>query len=196
MKIYFLIKDQEKIIWSINLRNSLGEQYLDSVFSLGENFDFPLTLEFEMVNDSLQKSFEYIVLDTVSKFIARVNNNGPWVSTISNTLGSTNTINQNEYDSELVPQLFVLYQNYPNPFNGQTRITFDLLEDAIVTLYVTDATGRVKDKILEEEFFNSGIYNYLWEGENLSSGIYFITLQAEVNNIQPVVFSRKMIYLK
>ena len=68
-----------------------------------------------MVNDSLQKSFEYIVLDTVSKFIARVNNNGPWVSTISNTLGSTNTINQNEYDSELVPQLFVLYQNYPNP---------------------------------------------------------------------------------
>ena len=41
-----------------------------------------------------------------------------------------------------------------------------------------------------------GIYNYLWEGENLSSGIYFITLQAEVNNIQPVVFSRKMIYLK
>ena len=149
-----------------------------------------------MVNDSLQKSFEYIVLDTVSKFIARVNNNGPWVSTISNTLGSTNTINQNEYDSELVPQLFVLYQNYPNPFNGQTRITFDLLENAIVTLYVTDATGRVKDKILEEEFFNSGIYNYLWEGENLSSGIYFITLQAEVNNIQPVVFSRKMIYLK
>ena len=149
-----------------------------------------------MVNDSLQKSFEYIVLDTVSKFIARVNNNGPWVSTISNTLGSTNTINQNEYDSELVPQLFVLYQNYPNPFNGQTRITFDLLEDAIVTLYVTDATGRVKDKILEEEFFNSGIYNYLWEGENLSSGIYFITLHAEVKNIQPVVFSRKMIYLK
>ena len=149
-----------------------------------------------MVNDSLQKSFEYIVLDTVSKFIARANNNGPWVSTVSNTLGSTNTINQNEYDSELVPQLFVLYQNYPNPFNGQTRITFDLLEDAIVTLYVTDATGRVKDKILEEEFFNSGIYNYLWEGENLSSGIYFITLQAEVNNIQPVVFSRKMIYLK
>ena len=149
-----------------------------------------------MVNDSLQKSFEYIVLDTVSKFIARVNNNGPWVSTISNTLGSTNTINQNDYDSKLVPQLFVLYQNYPNPFNGQTRITFDLLEDAIVTLYVTDATGRVKDKILEEEFFNSGIYNYLWEGENLSSGIYFITLHAEVNNIQPVVFSRKMIYLK
>ena len=192
----YLIRDQEKIIWSIDLRNSFEEQYLDSVFSLGENFDFPLTLEFEMVNDSLQKSFEYIVLDTVSKFIARVNNNGPWVSTISNTLGSTNTINQNEYDSELVPQLFVLYQNYPNPFNGQTRITFDLLEDAMVTLYVTDATGRVKDKILEEEFFNSGIYNYLWEGENLSSGIYFITLQAEVNNIQPVVFSRKMIYLK
>jgi len=192
----YFITAQDKIIWDIDLKNNFGKEYLDSVFNLEKNFHFPLIIKFKSVNDSLQNFYEYIVIDTLSKSIARLNDNGEWVSNISNTLGITNTINQNEYDSELVPQLFVLYQNYPNPFNGQTRITFDLLEDAIVTLYVTDATGRVKDKILEEEFFNSGIYNYLWEGENLSSGIYFITLQAEVNNIQPVVFSRKMIYLK
>ena len=57
-------------------------------------------------------------------------------------------------------------------------------------------TNSLVENINSKRFFNSGIYNYLWEGENLSSGIYFITLQAEVNNIQPVVFSRKMIYLK
>ena len=192
----YFITAQEKIIWEIESRSSFGTQYLDSVFNFERNFDLPLLIKFNSVNDSLQNFYEYVVLDTLSKSIARLNDNGPWISTISNTLGSTNKINKNDYDFPLVPQLFVLYQNYPNPFNGQTRITFDLLEDATVTLYVTDATGRVQDKILEEEFINSGIYNYLWEGESLSSGIYFITLQAEVNHLQPAVFSRKMIYLK
>ena len=99
-------------------------------------------------------------------------------------------------DRNLVPELFVLYQNYPNPFNGQTRITFDLLEDAAVTLYITDATGRIHDKLIEEEFIISGTYNYMWDGGGRSSGIYFITLQAQVDQIPPAVLSRKMIYLK
>ena len=96
----------------------------------------------------------------------------------------------------MVPQLFVLYQNYPNPFNGQTKITFDLLEDAKVSLFITDAKGRVQEKILEEEFYNSGMYNFMWDAENHSSGVYFITLQAEVDQFPVAVFSRKMIYLK
>ena len=47
-------------------------------------------------------------------------------------------------DASLIPEIFVLYQNYPNPFNSNTRISFDLLQDAILSLYVTDATGRIK----------------------------------------------------
>ena len=157
---------------------------------------FPLIVKLESYNESRLIIHEYIVLDTISNSISRNNDIGPWVKTESNTLGSTNEIIQNNYDSELVPQLFVLYQNYPNPFNGQTRITFDLLDDGIITLYVTDATGRIHDKIIEEEFFNSGIYNYLWSGENRSSGVYFITLQAEIKQLPPAILSRKMIYLK
>ena len=80
-----------------------------------------------------------------------------------------------------------LRELYPEYRNSQPTISQNIKEPEMSLVY---------DQILEEEFFNSGIYNYLWEGENLSSGIYFITLQAEVNNIQPVVFSRKMIYLK
>ena len=63
-------------------------------------------------------------------------------------------------------------------------------------LYITDARAEFKKKILEEEFYRSGIYHFLWEAENLSSGVYFITLQAEVDNFPMAVFSRKMIYLK
>ena len=102
----------------------------------------------------------------------------------------------NEYNSELMPEFFVLYQNFPNPFNGQTRITFDLLENATVTLYVSDATGRIHDKLIEKKYITSGNYNFIWDGDGRSSGIYFITLQAELENIIPAIYSRKMIYLK
>ena len=97
---------------------------------------------------------------------------------------------------QFVPELFILYQNYPNPFNGQTKISFDLLEDAIVNLYITDATGRIHDKLVEEEYKSSGIYNYVWDGNGRSTGIYFITLVAKINDAPPAIFSRKMIYLK
>ena len=99
-------------------------------------------------------------------------------------------------DEQFIPELFILYQNYPNPFNGQTKISFDLLEDAIVNLYVTDATGRIHDKLLDQEYKNAGVHNYIWDGNGRSTGIYFITLVAHINESPPIIFSRKMIYLK
>ena len=50
--------------------------------------------------------------------------------------------------------------------------------------------------MFEKEYITSGNYNFTWDGDGRSSGIYFITLQAELENIIPAVYSRKMIYLK
>ena len=38
---------------------------------------------------------------------------------------------------------FELYQNTPNPFQSETMISFNLPEDAEVTLTINDAAGRV-----------------------------------------------------
>jgi len=135
-------------------------------------------------------------LDTLPSAISRMPDGGSWHYSDSRTLGLSNESIDNDFGQEFVPELFVLYQNYPNPFNGQTKISFDLLEDAIVNLYITDATGRIHDKLVDEEYKNSGIYNYVWDGEGRSTGIYFITLVAQINEAPPAVFSRKMIYLK
>ena len=94
----------------------------------------------------------------------------------------------------IVSYLFSLVFN--REFNGLTRLTFDLLEDAIVSLYVTDAKGRVWDVFIENKSLNSGTYNYEWSGENRSTGIYFFTIQAKIENFPPAIMSRKMIYLK
>ena len=192
----YFVRVQDENIWKIEPELNFSKQYIDSLFMFESKFSTPFIVELQNVKDSITATIEYIVLDTIPKSIGRLNDGGTWEETKINTIGSTNRLSQNNYDSQLVPRLFVLYQNYPNPFNGQTKITFDLLEDAQVSLYITDAKGRVQEKILEEEFYNSGMYNFMWDAENHSSGVYFITLQAEVDQFPVAVFSRKMIYLK
>ena len=77
-----------------------------------------------------------------------------------------------------VPANFTLYQNYPNPFNPSTTITFNLLKEVNVQLYVYDVRGENHNKIIDNEFKAAGSYNIKYNAENLPSGIYFITLKA------------------
>jgi len=147
-------------------------------------------------DDHQWEPIEYMILDSLPMAINRFPDGKSWTELTYSTLGSTNNPQLNDINTELIPQLFVLYQNYPNPFNGLTRLTFDLLEDATVSLYVTDATGRVRDVFVEGQFMTGGTYNFEWSGENRSTGIYFFTIHAQSGNFPPAVMSRKMIYLK
>jgi len=192
---YFVVNQNEPF-WDIESEVGFEIQFIDSSFVLGDDLVLPTVISLELSSDDELITLEYIVLDTLPFAISRIPDGDSWHYTESITLGSTNEPIEGDYVTNLVPELFVLYQNYPNPFNGQTRITFDLLEDATVTLYITDASGRIHDKLIEEEFIISGTYNYMWDGEGRSTGIYFITLQAQVDQIPPAVLSRKMIYLK
>ena len=117
----YFIKVQDEIFWNIDPGYSFNTQYIDSLLSFETQLDSLLIVELQSLNDSLTITHEFIILDTISKSIARLNDSGPWAVANVNTIGSTNVISQNNYDSQLVPQLFVLYQNYPNPFNGQTK---------------------------------------------------------------------------
>jgi hypothetical protein len=127
---------------------------------------------------------------------SRIPDGGPWVEANYTTLGQSNDLSKTTSPQINIPDVFALYQNYPNPFNTSTTITFDLLQPAVVSLYVTDARGRKVNVFLDEISLEKGTYNYIWRGEHYSSGIYFITLQAQVENYLPIIFSRKMVYLK
>ena len=193
----YIVKHNEETIWDLK-QNQFGfeMQFLDSSFVINDSLTLPSFLSLQKKNGQDSSIIEYIFLDTSSVFISRVPDNGSWVNSSLTTLGTTNEIVKDRFNSNLMPEFFVLYQNFPNPFNGQTKITFDLLEDAIVTMYISDATGRIHDKIIESKYITSGNYNFLWDGDGRSSGIYFITLQAELEQTLPAIYSRKMIYLK
>ncbi len=63
-------------------------------------------------------------------------------------------------------------ENYPNPFNPSTVISFQIINSGYVTLKVYDNLGREIETLVNEEK-NSGKYNVVFDGSNLSSGIYF-----------------------
>ena len=183
-------------IWDVEMFSGYENQFQDSSIILQEEIEYPTFISFMKNLEEGYSVLEYIVLDTLPVAISRMPDGGPWNYTESTTLGITNEPVRDYFETDLLPELFVLYQNFPNPFNGQTKITFDLLEDATVSLYITDATGRIHDKFMEDEFITSGTYNYNWNGEGRSTGIYFFTIQAQVDQRPPAIFSRKMIYLK
>ncbi len=192
----YFIDNEEFKLWDISTYLGLGPQYMDSLFTLDQESALPTVITLKTWDQDRPRILEYIVLDTLPFAISRMPDGGSWHYSDLQTLGLSNESIDNDFNQGFVPELFVLYQNYPNPFNGQTKISFDLLEDAIVNLYITDATGRIHDKLVDEEYKNSGIYNYVWDGDGRSTGIYFITLVAQVNEAPPAVLSRKMIYLK
>ena len=192
----YIIKNNEMILWEISVPAGLSKQYVDSTLILNQEFSFPAVITLESLFEDISQSIEYIVLDSLPFSISRLPDGQSWHYSNTQTLGSSNHQSNSSLSEQFVPELFILYQNYPNPFNGQTKISFDLLEDAIINLYITDATGRIHDKLVEEEYKNSGIHNYVWDGNGRSTGIYFITLVAKINDAPPAIFSRKMIYLK
>lgn len=71
-----------------------------------------------------------------------------------------------------------LDQNYPNPFNNGTVIKFTLKEPGNVKLSVFDTTGQIITELVND-FKTSGNHSVKWNTENLSSGVYFYSLETE-----------------
>ena len=194
---YYAFSLNDMFIWEPGWDLSFETQFIDSTFILDQDMNFPILLSWNKWEEDGWSPVEYMILDSLPLSLNRFPDGGKWSQLInSSTLGSTNNPVLKNIDQELIPEFFVLYQNYPNPFNGLTRLTFDLLENSTVSFYVTDATGRVQERFLNNEFINSGTYNFEWNGENYSTGVYFFTIQAQSGNYAPAIMSRKMIYLK
>lgn len=71
----------------------------------------------------------------------------------------------------------VLYQNYPNPFNPITKISYALPERMNVKISVYDILAR-EVAVLENGYKEAGRYEIIFNGYNLSCGVYFYKLEA------------------
>ncbi len=79
---------------------------------------------------------------------------------------------KNDEVISVLPEKFYLYANYPNPFNGTTTISFDLAEDCHVSLDIYNVYGQKIETLLNEDL-SKGNYKLIFNGENLTSGLYY-----------------------
>ncbi len=78
----------------------------------------------------------------------------------------------NSLKTDLMPHEFSLYQNYPNPFNPTTTIRYQVPMKSHVNITIYDILGNeVKTLVNKEE--QPGSYEVEFNGQNISSGVYF-----------------------
>ena len=90
---------------------------------------------------------------------------------------------------------FQLGQNYPNPFNPSTNISFIAKTSALVKIVVYDNIGNEVAELMNERK-DEGIYNYSFDGKNLSSGVYYYRITFTSSDSKSFTQTRKMILMK
>lgn len=86
---------------------------------------------------------------------------------------------------------YALSQNYPNPFNPSTVINFTIPFAQRVNLKVYNVLGNEVSNLVNNEKLSAGTYKVDFNGNKLSSGIYYYTISAE-----NFINTKKMIFLK
>ena len=72
---------------------------------------------------------------------------------------------------------FKLFANYPNPFNPTTTISYQLPSSGKVKLSVYNNLGQ-EIRTLVNRQQSAGVYQQIFNGANLASGVYFYKLRA------------------
>jgi hypothetical protein len=111
-------------------------------------------------------------------------------ASVSCTFSINVTITGVEESKAELPESIELYQNFPNPFNPATTIAFSLPNSEYISLRIYDTLGR-EVKIVFSGYLNAGNYSFVFDAENISSGIYFYVLKTNTFCDQ-----KKMIALK
>ena len=94
-----------------------------------------------------------------------------------------------------LPKQFQLNQNHPNPFNPSTTIKFQLPVDANVRIELFNSIGQKVSEVLNSDL-SGGVHEVTFEGSNLSSGIYYYTMNAVGKDGKNFTSTKKMILMK
>lgn len=119
----------------------------------------------------------------------RIGTHGRGVYEITNLTGITSITNE-------IPESFILEQNYPNPFNPVTTLKYRIPELSYVSLKVYNVMGS-EIETLSDNIHNKGTYEIRFDGNSLSSGVYYYKISVNaLNNSAVYNETKSMILLK
>ena len=89
-----------------------------------------------------------------------------------------------------IPKNINLKSVYPNPFNPNLNIEYKISELMEVIFIIYDVKGIRVDEI-NLGYQHPGYYKHIWNGNNLSSGVYFLGISSKPKQVM-----KKMVLLK
>lgn len=185
-----------KITWTINNLNAAGSYEI--FFGYRLSFDSPKSqfinvndervteLEFDgVVNKWLEKSLFVDLVEGSNKIEIELSWGWMDVDYLAVPIDIVTSVN-----NRIILNEYRLEQNYPNPFNPSTKIRYSISKNENVILKIFDMLGR-EVEVLVNSNQAAGNYEVIYSAKNLSSGIYFYTLEAG-----SFIHRKKMILLK
>lgn len=135
------------------------------------------TTAFPNVNPSITWNFDGIVSTLLTgEFFQNI--------TIPENHTYNLTLGFNSQNSTILDE-YKLFQNYPNPFNPTTKITFNLPKEGNVNLTIYNLLGQ-EINILVNDLLNAGTHSVDFNGESLSSGMYFCKLKIDNKYVETI----------
>lgn len=130
-------------------------------------------------------------LDTYETHLLESINSGQSITIGDSTYTETGLyeiplVAQNGCDSLIILDLTIIdnvdnvaFQNqyalkaFPNPFSELVTIQFELPNQAEISMEIYDVNGKVLEQLIDNELFNNGTFETLWESTNHPNGVYF-----------------------
>ena len=91
--------------------------------------------------------------------------------------------------------VFTLSQNYPNPFNPQTTIEYSIPNKSEIEIVVYNLLGQNVYQQNRKDI-DTGTYKMKFNGNGLSSGIYFYSLKVTEESGEVYNQTIKMLYIQ
>ena len=194
MEIEYTVEYERTYAWYLS--NWVGNQYIYNEFGTKLNSGFA---DFFIVN---QANYEQYFMSMPAEGFGIAENSSAgdvsfvlptddaWYAVFSGREFSTNrpqvtgTVNIYASDASVgdgsangAPLEFALNNPYPNPFNAESVLEFALPSSGKINLSVYDVTGR-KVLTLIDGYKPAGTHSLRFEAEGLTSGVYFVRLDA------------------
>ena len=161
---YFWLQDSgEYIIRNVDAISGQSEDWFPHYYLCGSNIGITSDGEYMYCSDGFHNIYKY-------------------------EIEGCNAVQENSIQSSDLPYQM---KTYPNPFNPETRIEFEIQENAVVKLTVYDLRGRFVKQLVNGEM-STGKHFVDWDGCNVSTGIYFCSLAVGGR----IVASHRMLLLK
>jgi len=92
---------------------------------------------------------------------------------------------------DLLPENYTVSNPYPNPFNPEVKIVVGLPIKSDLSFKVYNISGQLVGTMADGNY-SSGFHTLLFNGENLSSGVYFIRYQVadQVEGVRKILLVR------